>query len=126
MSWYVVFVEGSHIESRTGLRFVSRAVGRVSILSLRFSFLEFFGQVLVDQWTRIVFRETRSNWDDVFVQTLVQNVQLRRGRALHVEPPVASQRCLVENCTVWTQERSLSSVEVAVMPYLKRKKGSCS
>jgi hypothetical protein len=47
-----------------------------------------FCNLLVDQRTAVIFGEFRCEWQDVLVQSLVQDVQLGRIRALHVEPPV--------------------------------------
>lgn len=52
------------------------------------------------------------------VKPAVDGVQLRAELASDVEPPVADEHRLAELRAIWTQERRLSAVYVAVMPRL--------
>lgn len=51
--------------------------------------------------------------------TLVEGVEVRGRLTVHVVPPVAHEERLVEHGAVGTEERSLSPVQVTVVPRLK-------
>jgi len=53
------------------------------------------------------------------VEAVVEGVEDGAEVAAHVEPPVAHEHRLVELGAVRTQERRLSSVNVAIVPSLK-------
>jgi hypothetical protein len=104
-----------------------------------------FRNLLVDQRSAVIFGEFRCEWQDVLVESLVQDVQLGRRRALHVEPPVGVRQIqlvkhnppynspsgdresilpvtrqgdLRENRSVGTEKARFAAVEVAVVPHL--------
>jgi hypothetical protein len=53
------------------------------------------------------------------IKSVVEGVKNRTQVAPHIEPPIAHKHRLVELRAVGTQERSLTAVNVAVVPSLK-------
>lgn len=94
-------------------------------LVLNFTMDVLVGQdLLINERSAVILRKLGRVWQDVLVEALVEHVELRRGGASHVKPPVASEPGLREDRTVGAQEGGLPAVQVAVVPHLEFDTGS--